>query len=184
MSEHVKAPSQDNKHIRVSISPVTLFKVPFSNFSYAFRRQEWFNLAREDVLRLRRTPPLVSFLVGRLRRVNMSLFTCGVHHRGSYVKLDVYQFFLKPSLLQFTKYMSWFFRNSLFYVGLHVTNLFTRLGMFNPAAWILLTSLFLTLVSFPHKPRSTGHAVSKPTRGRLKERVDVPVEIIWAGKSY
>jgi hypothetical protein len=32
--------------------------------SYAFRTQEWFNLARDDVVRLRRTPPLVSFLVG------------------------------------------------------------------------------------------------------------------------
>jgi hypothetical protein len=29
--------------------------------SYAFRTQEWFNLARDDVVRLRRTPPLVSF---------------------------------------------------------------------------------------------------------------------------
>jgi hypothetical protein len=28
--------------------------------SYAFRTLEWFNLARDDVVRLRRTPPLVS----------------------------------------------------------------------------------------------------------------------------
>jgi hypothetical protein len=41
-----------------------LFTWTFSNSSYAFRMQEWFNLARDDVLRLRRTPPLVSFLVG------------------------------------------------------------------------------------------------------------------------
>jgi hypothetical protein len=29
-----------------------------------FRTQEWLNIARDDVWRLRRTPPLVSFLVG------------------------------------------------------------------------------------------------------------------------
>jgi hypothetical protein len=32
--------------------------------SYAFRTQEWFNLARGDILRSRKTPPEVSFLVG------------------------------------------------------------------------------------------------------------------------
>jgi hypothetical protein len=37
-------------------SHVLLFKS-----SYAFRTQEWFNLARDDVVRLRRTAPLVSF---------------------------------------------------------------------------------------------------------------------------
>jgi hypothetical protein len=40
--------------------------VPFPIPKNAFRTQEWFNLAREDVLRLRRTPPLVSFLVSWL----------------------------------------------------------------------------------------------------------------------
>jgi hypothetical protein len=34
--------------------------------SNAFRTQEWSNLARDDVSRLRKTPPLVSFLVGLL----------------------------------------------------------------------------------------------------------------------
>jgi hypothetical protein len=36
--------------------------------SYAFRTQEWFNLARDDVVRLRRTPPLV-WLVGWLGKM-------------------------------------------------------------------------------------------------------------------
>jgi hypothetical protein len=35
-----------------------------SNYRYAFRTQEWFNLATDDVLRLRRTPPLVSWFTG------------------------------------------------------------------------------------------------------------------------
>jgi hypothetical protein len=38
----------------------------FSNPSYAFRAQEWFDPARDDVLGLRGTPPLVSFLAGSL----------------------------------------------------------------------------------------------------------------------
>jgi hypothetical protein len=34
--------------------------------------QEWFNLARDDVWRLRKTTPLVSFLVGWYRRKHMA----------------------------------------------------------------------------------------------------------------
>jgi hypothetical protein len=34
--------------------------------SNAFRTQEWSNLARDDASRLRKPPPLVSFLVGWL----------------------------------------------------------------------------------------------------------------------
>jgi hypothetical protein len=37
---------------------------PFSNSSNAFRKQEWFSLTRGVALSLRRTPPLLSFLVG------------------------------------------------------------------------------------------------------------------------
>jgi hypothetical protein len=41
------------------------FKAPLTISSYAFRKQEWSNLAKDDVfLRLRKTPPLVSFSVG------------------------------------------------------------------------------------------------------------------------
>jgi hypothetical protein len=36
----------------------------FANFIHAFHAQEWFNLTRDDVLSLRRTPPLVTFVVG------------------------------------------------------------------------------------------------------------------------
>jgi hypothetical protein len=41
----------------------------FSKSSYALRTQEWFNLTRDDVLRLCRTPPVISFLVGWLTRM-------------------------------------------------------------------------------------------------------------------
>jgi hypothetical protein len=41
-------------------------KSPFTISSNAFRTQEWLNLARDDVWRLRKTPPLVNFLVGWL----------------------------------------------------------------------------------------------------------------------
>jgi hypothetical protein len=42
------------------------FKAPFTISSNAFRAQKWSNLARDDVWRLRKTPPSVSFLVGWL----------------------------------------------------------------------------------------------------------------------
>jgi phage gp29-like protein len=64
--------SRQRKHI-----PVTAYKAPFTIYSNAFRTQEWYNLAREDVLRLRKTPPkgkafwLISWLV-QLQRVNAS----------------------------------------------------------------------------------------------------------------
>jgi hypothetical protein len=45
-------------------TPRYSFQAPFTISSNAFRTQEWSNLARDDVWRLRKTPPLVSFLVG------------------------------------------------------------------------------------------------------------------------
>jgi hypothetical protein len=51
---------QDNKVVTVSISPVIALKSPFYNSSFAFRTQEWFNLARDNVLRMRRSAPLVT----------------------------------------------------------------------------------------------------------------------------
>jgi hypothetical protein len=41
---------------------------PFTISSIAFRTQKWSNLERDDVWCLRKTPPLVSFLVGWLAR--------------------------------------------------------------------------------------------------------------------
>jgi hypothetical protein len=61
--EQVKAFSQDNNPVSVSISQVIVYKAPFTISSHAFRRQKWSNLARDSVLRLHKTPPLVSFLV-------------------------------------------------------------------------------------------------------------------------
>jgi hypothetical protein len=47
-------------------NPRYSFKAPFTISSNAFRTQEWSNIARDDVWRLRKIPPLVSFLVGWL----------------------------------------------------------------------------------------------------------------------
>jgi hypothetical protein len=60
--------SQDNKPFIVSIPPVAVLRL-----SYAFRTQECFNLARDDVSRLRRTRLLAFWLAGRLVE-----FSCGV----------------------------------------------------------------------------------------------------------
>jgi hypothetical protein len=65
-SEHVKAFSQDNNPVSVSTSPIRVYKAPFTNSSYAYRTQEWFNLAKNDVLCSRKAPPLASVLVGWL----------------------------------------------------------------------------------------------------------------------
>jgi hypothetical protein len=61
-SEHVESFSQDNNPISVSISLIIVCKAPFTNSSHVFLTQEWYNLARDDVLRLRKTPPLVRLL--------------------------------------------------------------------------------------------------------------------------
>jgi hypothetical protein len=65
-SEHVKAFSQDSKPVSVTISSDTVLKALFFCSINAFRTQEWFNLATDDVLRLRKTPPLVTILLGWL----------------------------------------------------------------------------------------------------------------------
>jgi hypothetical protein len=74
-SEHVTALDQDNKPVSVSTPPVTVHG-SFPNSSYAFRTLQWFNLAREDVLRLCIIPPLTSLLVAlvvRRTRLEVSL---------------------------------------------------------------------------------------------------------------
>jgi hypothetical protein len=48
----------------IILPPVIVYKAQFINVSYAFCTQEWFNLARDDIMSWRRTPPLDSFLVG------------------------------------------------------------------------------------------------------------------------
>jgi hypothetical protein len=53
-SEHVMGFSED-----INPTSVTGSEDPF-------HKQEWFNPARDDVLRKRRTPPLVSFVIGWL----------------------------------------------------------------------------------------------------------------------
>jgi hypothetical protein len=64
-SEKVKAFRRDKYPVSVS-TPRYSFKAPFTISSNAFLTQEWSNLARDDVWRLRKTLPLVSFLVGWL----------------------------------------------------------------------------------------------------------------------
>jgi hypothetical protein len=61
--------------VTVSISPVTVLKVSFSNPSYTFVTQEWLNLARDDVLNLRRTPPLVAFCLVRIKILKYTAVT-------------------------------------------------------------------------------------------------------------
>jgi hypothetical protein len=77
LSEQVKAFSQDKNPVSVSISQVIVYKVPFTNSSYAFRPWEWFNLSRDDVLLLRNTPLFVSFLVGWLATKCSQIFSSG-----------------------------------------------------------------------------------------------------------
>jgi hypothetical protein len=57
---------QDNKPVTVSTPSDTIFMALFSNSSYAFSTQQWIKLARNGILSLRETPPLVIFLVGWL----------------------------------------------------------------------------------------------------------------------
>jgi hypothetical protein len=71
-SEQVKAFSQSYNPVTVSVSQVTVYKAPFTISSFAFRTEKWSNLAMDDVLLLRRTPPLASFLVGWYK--NRSVF--------------------------------------------------------------------------------------------------------------
>jgi hypothetical protein len=66
-SEHVKVISQDKP--LAWAYPQLQYYGSFSKSHYAFRTQEWFNLARGDVLRLCRTLPLVSFLLGWFARL-------------------------------------------------------------------------------------------------------------------
>jgi hypothetical protein len=49
--------------VTVSTFPRYNLRQPFTNPSNAFRTQEWSNLARDNVSRLRTTPPLVNFLI-------------------------------------------------------------------------------------------------------------------------
>jgi hypothetical protein len=63
-SEQVKAFGQENNPVSVGISLAIVFKALFASSNYVICTQEWSNLARDNVMHLRRTPPLVSFLVG------------------------------------------------------------------------------------------------------------------------
>jgi hypothetical protein len=62
--EKVKAFRRDKSPVSVSTPPRYSFKAPFTIYSNALRTQEWSDLTRDDVSRLRKTPPLVSILVG------------------------------------------------------------------------------------------------------------------------
>lgn len=52
----------NNKHVSVSMASVTVHQALLTNSRFAFHMQEWYNLTEDDVLRLQRTPPLVSVL--------------------------------------------------------------------------------------------------------------------------
>jgi hypothetical protein len=65
LSEQVKAFSQDRNLVSVSTFWVITCKAPFANSSYEFRAEECFNVARDDVLRLRKAPSLAFWLIGR-----------------------------------------------------------------------------------------------------------------------
>jgi hypothetical protein len=58
----VNAFCQDNNPVSAS----TVHKALFTNYSYLFRTQKWFNIARNDVVGLSETSPLVSLFVGWL----------------------------------------------------------------------------------------------------------------------
>jgi hypothetical protein len=64
--EHVKAFCHNENPESLSTSPVLVYKAPFTISSNAFRTQEWSDLSRDNVLRLLKTLPLVSFLFGWL----------------------------------------------------------------------------------------------------------------------
>jgi hypothetical protein len=72
-SKHVKAFSQDS-HVSASTSEVTVYKGLLSTSSYAFRTQEWFNGARDDLLRFAQDTTL-SYVVGSLVGRNSSFIT-------------------------------------------------------------------------------------------------------------
>jgi hypothetical protein len=52
--------------VSASTSPIIVYKAPFTVCSNVFLAQEWSNLERDDVLRLLKSPPLGTFLVGWL----------------------------------------------------------------------------------------------------------------------
>jgi hypothetical protein len=72
-SGKVKVFHRDKYPVSVSTPPPRYsFKAPFTISSNAFSTQEWSNLARDDVWRLRKTTPLVSFF-GWLRGLLIAL---------------------------------------------------------------------------------------------------------------
>jgi hypothetical protein len=62
LNKSSKAFRHDRSPVSVSTSPVIAYKAPFTISNNAFRTHEWSILARDNVLLLRKTPPLVSFL--------------------------------------------------------------------------------------------------------------------------
>jgi hypothetical protein len=72
--EHVKAFSQGHKPVSVSTSQLLYLRYLFKSqllFPYA---GTVYNLARNDALRLRRTPPLVTFLAARYETSAETIF--------------------------------------------------------------------------------------------------------------
>jgi hypothetical protein len=65
LSEKVKAFRGDKNPVGLSTLPVIVLR-HFYHFQQCVSYAEWSNLARDDVWRLRMTPPSVSFLVGWL----------------------------------------------------------------------------------------------------------------------
>jgi hypothetical protein len=65
-TENVKAFSQVKNSVNLRTPPIITYNATFTSSIYVFRAQEWFNQARDDVLRSRKTPPLVRFFVGNL----------------------------------------------------------------------------------------------------------------------
>jgi hypothetical protein len=63
---------QGENPVNASTSPVIVYKAPFAIYSNAFLKQEWSYLARDHVLRLRKTPPfLVGWLDGNSQLLNV-----------------------------------------------------------------------------------------------------------------
>jgi hypothetical protein len=71
--------TRQHKHIQVT-APKFHFQI-----SHAFPTQEWFNLARDDVLRFRRTPPCLLSLVGWLKRAGRSFNVALLHKRHEHL---------------------------------------------------------------------------------------------------
>jgi hypothetical protein len=82
--------AKTTKPISISISPLIVSTVLFKS-SYAFCTQEWFNLARDDVVSLRWTQPLVSFfgsLVGETAYTDLGR---ELHYLRSGVQMTTFQ---------------------------------------------------------------------------------------------